>query len=66
MHDPYAKCETLCTHDVGRGVLLSEVLGDEDGPYPDRWNGWGNRAPIGVPLNVRGWMDIIRRNTMEG
>jgi len=33
-HDPYRRCEGSCTHDLARGVLVSELLADE-GPYPD-------------------------------
>ena len=33
-HDPYGGCEGSCTHDLARGVLVSELLGQE-GPYPD-------------------------------
>ncbi len=66
MADMYARCETSCTHDLADGVLLEDVLSGEDGPYPDKWTGWGNQAPVGVPLNVRGWMDMIRQHTMEG
>ncbi len=31
--DPYRSCEQRCSHDLGDGVLLSELLGS-DGPYP--------------------------------
>jgi hypothetical protein len=31
--DPYHSCERHCTHDLGQGVLISELLGG-DGPYP--------------------------------
>lgn len=31
--DPYHSCEQHCTHDLGVGVLLSELLGG-DGPHP--------------------------------
>lgn len=34
VHDPYGGCEGSCTHDLARGVLVSELLGEE-GPYPD-------------------------------
>ncbi len=34
VHDPYGGCEGSCTHDLARGVLVSELLGQE-GPYPD-------------------------------
>jgi hypothetical protein len=34
--DPYAHCERECTHDLARGVLLSELLGG-DGPAPPLW-----------------------------
>ena len=30
--DPYRRCEDLCTHDLGRGVLILELI-EEDGPY---------------------------------
>jgi len=32
-HDPYRACEQHCNHDLGRGVLISELLGGE-GPHP--------------------------------
>jgi hypothetical protein len=32
-NDPYAHCEERCTHDLGKGVLLEELLAD-DGPHP--------------------------------
>jgi len=31
--DPYRSCEQHCAHDLGVGVLLSELLGS-DGPHP--------------------------------
>ena len=31
--DPYRSCEHHCTHDLGVGVLISELLGS-DGPHP--------------------------------
>jgi hypothetical protein len=31
--DPYRSCEQRCSHDLGDGVLLRELLGG-DGPYP--------------------------------
>ena len=31
--DPYRNCEHACSHDLGVGVLLSELLGS-DGPHP--------------------------------
>ena len=34
IHDPYRRCEGSCTHDLARGVLVSELLNNE-GPYPD-------------------------------
>lgn len=33
-HDPYRRCEGSCTHDLARGVLVSELLA-ADGPFPD-------------------------------
>jgi len=30
-YDPYARCEILCRHDLGSGLLVSELL-DFDGP----------------------------------
>ncbi len=33
-HDPYRRCEGSCTHDLARGVLVSDLLADE-GPFPD-------------------------------
>ena len=63
--DMYKHCEVHCSHDLGHGALLGEVLSGEDGPYPDDWYGWGNRAPVGVPVNVRQWMDSIRQHTID-
>jgi len=34
--DPYRRCEDGCSHDLARGVLLSD-LRDGDGPYPSLW-----------------------------
>ncbi len=34
VYDAYRTCEGSCTHDLARGVLISELLGRE-GPYPD-------------------------------
>lgn len=31
--DPYAGCETGCTHDLARGVLVPDLKAE--GPYPD-------------------------------
>jgi len=31
--DPYRSCEQRCSHDLGDGVLLRELL-DGDGPHP--------------------------------
>ncbi len=31
--DPYRSCEHHCAHELGVGVLLSELLGS-DGPHP--------------------------------
>ncbi len=31
--DPYRQCDGSCTHDLGRGVLVSELL-SRDGPFP--------------------------------
>jgi len=31
--DPYRFCEQRCSHDLGEGVLLRELLAG-DGPYP--------------------------------
>ena len=36
--DPYARCEDHCTHDLGAGVLIVELLGD-DGPHEPVWSG---------------------------
>ena len=64
--DMYHNCEEKCSHDLGDGAILSEVLSGEDGPYPDGWYGWGNRAPVGVPVNVRQWMDSIHQHRLGG
>lgn len=34
IHDPYRRCEEICTHDLARGVSIAELLGS-DGPFPD-------------------------------
>ena len=31
--DPYRSCVQHCAHDLGEGVLISELLGS-DGPHP--------------------------------
>lgn len=31
--DPYHSCQQRCSHDLGDGVLLRELLGG-DGPHP--------------------------------
>jgi hypothetical protein len=31
--EPYRSCEQHCAHDLGEGVLISELLGG-DGPHP--------------------------------
>jgi hypothetical protein len=31
--DPYKGCEKHCHHDLGTGVRISDLLGD-DGPFP--------------------------------
>ncbi len=46
-HDPYGGCEKICTHDLARGVLVSELL-DEEGPYP-------NSHPLLTTPNIRRW-----------
>ena len=33
-HDAYRTCEQSCTHDLARGVLVSELISAE-GPFPD-------------------------------
>lgn len=42
--DPYARCEDRCTHDLGRGVLLEELLAT-DGPHPSVFNDVFQRRP---------------------
>lgn len=32
VHDPYGDCESGCTHDLVRGVLVADLK--HDGPYP--------------------------------
>lgn len=32
--DPYANCEVKCLHDLVPGMLVSDLLGTEDGPHP--------------------------------
>ena len=36
--DPYRACEQHCNHDLGRGALVSELLGG-DGPHPASYLG---------------------------
>ncbi len=33
IHDPYGGCETGCTHDLVRGILITDLK--HDGPYPE-------------------------------
>lgn len=33
VHDPYGDCETGCTHDLARGLLVDDLK--RDGPYPE-------------------------------
>lgn len=33
IHDPYGGCESGCTHDLVRGVLVADLK--HDGSYPD-------------------------------
>jgi len=32
-YDPYARCEILCRHDLGRGMLIEELYDEEGGPF---------------------------------
>jgi hypothetical protein len=59
IHDPYKHCESAegCTHDLVRGVLVSELLSG-DGPFPDM----GTHAG---PANVREWLERLRRGTQQ-
>lgn len=50
-HDPYARCDEGCTHDLATGVLVGE-LRNKDGPFRSIWDRvissggfslWGNR-----------------------
>jgi len=56
-HDPYRRCEGSCTHDLARGVLVSELLAG-DGPFPDShplltFRPIVTRAvPTGVPMSA--------------
>lgn len=51
VYDPYRKCLEMCTHDLARGVLISELHGG-DGPHEP-------------PIYTRGWgmLEAIRRRT---
>lgn len=33
--DPYKNCPAKCSHDLSRGVLVSEILSDSDGQFRD-------------------------------
>ncbi|HHC07730.1 MAG TPA: hypothetical protein ENK55_03330 [Actinobacteria bacterium] len=33
-HDPYRRCEQVCTHDLSAGVLVTDLLSGR-GPYPE-------------------------------
>lgn len=47
-HDPYVRCPEVCTHDLARGVLVAELLGD-DGPHPDRQPLFDLSSPASEP-----------------
>ena len=50
-HDTYRTCEASCTHDLARGVLVSELL-TREGPYPDS-NPLLTTAPVGAASVLR-------------
>lgn len=50
-NDPYARCEERCTHDLGKGVLIVELLGD-DGPHPSIFDD-ARRGLLGRELRSR-------------
>ncbi len=52
MKDPYQGCEDTCTHDLGRGVLIEELIG-WDGPYPVVW------AQLTAPTTIGEWMSVL-------
>lgn len=35
VYDQYRTCETTCTHDLARGVLVDKELRRKDGPFED-------------------------------
>jgi hypothetical protein len=54
IHDPYRRCEEVCTHDLTRGILVSELLSD-DGPHPDThpllvFRAFPQRRPVAQPV----------------
>lgn len=49
--DPYARCEERCTHDLGKGVLIAELLGI-DGPHPSVFDDV-QRTLLGRELRAR-------------
>lgn len=44
--DPYYRCEMHCNHDLGRGMSVAELLGDND-PHPA---GRANASPSPTAL----------------
>ena len=34
IHDPYRRCDEVCTHDLARAVVVADLL-SQDGTYPD-------------------------------
>ncbi|HUU61495.1 MAG TPA: hypothetical protein VMX37_03830 [Acidimicrobiia bacterium] len=49
--DPYRSCEQRCSHDLGNGVLLRELLGG-DGPNPP-----GHWLVSLAPHPSRSWLE---------
>lgn len=45
--DPFRGCEEKCNHDLVRGVLVEELVGDSDGPHLPSY------VPLIVPAAYR-------------
>jgi len=49
--DPYRRCEERCRHDLGRGLSLAELFGEEEAPARPSWSAGLPPAPRRIPLN---------------
>lgn len=50
LHDPFARCEDACNHDLAAGLTLAELLGG-DGPNAPVWVVSGFRLPHLTPVD---------------